>query len=153
MLISVFSKSGRTINTNFKHHSQIFVAICCIANTITLSNIHVRFIALNLGTPTGFGKRTFFHHLVVKLHYNPSAISIGVCLYSVYGKTFGLVKETLAEFHSCVLEMSPFFEILYIFCVTRGHIISMLARRVGSKSDSFKNYMEKIQNVLKWCML
>ena len=55
-LFHVFSKSGSTINTNFKPHFQIFVAISCIAITITLSNIHVRFIALNLGTPDRFRK-------------------------------------------------------------------------------------------------
>ena len=55
-LFPFFSKSGSAINTNFKHHFQIFVAICCIANTITLSNMHVRFTALNLGTPDRFRK-------------------------------------------------------------------------------------------------
>ena len=62
-----------------------------------------------------YGKGTFFHHLVVTLYHNISTFRIGVCLYSVYGKTFGLVVETLAELHSWVLEMSPFSAIVYIF--------------------------------------
>ena len=70
VLISCFLKSGSTIKTNFKHHFQIFVAFSCIANTITSSNMHIRFIALNLGTPTDFGKGTFFRHLVVTLYHN-----------------------------------------------------------------------------------
>ena len=41
---------------------------------------------------------------------------------------FGLVVETVAEFNQCVLEMSPFFAILYMFCVTWGRAISTLAR-------------------------
>ena len=73
VLISCFlKKSSRTINTNFKHQFQIFVAIFCMANTITLSKMHVRFKALNLCTPTDFGKGTFFRHLVVTLYYNLS---------------------------------------------------------------------------------
>ena len=55
-LFHVFSKSGSTINTNFKHHFQIIVAFGCFANTITLSNMHIGFIALNLGTPDRFRK-------------------------------------------------------------------------------------------------
>ena len=41
-------------------------------------------------------------------------------MYSVYSKTVGLFEETLADFHSCALEISPFFASLYAFCVTRG---------------------------------
>ena len=114
-LFHVFSKSGSTIDTNFKHHFQIFVAICYIANTITLSNTHVRFIALNLGIPTDFGKGIFFRHLVVTLYHNLSNFLIGICLYSVYGNTFGLVVETLAELHSCVLEILPFSQYFIYF--------------------------------------
>ena len=50
-------------------------------------------------------------------------------LYSVYGKPFGLVVGSLAELHSCVLEISPFFVILYIYFGNKGHVISTLARR------------------------
>ena len=73
---------------------------------------------------------------------------ICVCLYSVYGKTFWLVVETFAELFSCVLDISPFFAILYIFCVTRGHVMPALARRfrqilrVRSKFDISKSFRE-----------
>ena len=59
-------------------------------------------------------------------------------------KLFGFVIETLAQFHSCVLEISPFFAKFYIFCVP-----------IRSKSDSFENYMDssRIFCLLKRCML
>ena len=71
-----------------------------------------------------------------------SIFLIGVCLYSVYGNTFGLFVETLAEFYSCAFEISAFFATLYAFCVTREH-------------DIFEIYMDKsrILYLLKWCML
>ena len=57
--------------------------------------------------------------------------------------------------------IAVFRQDIYIFCVTRGHVMSSLARRfrqilrVRSKSDVFENYMDKsrILCLLKWCML
>ena len=65
-------------------------------------------------------------------------------LYSVYSNSFWLFEENVAEFHSCALEIMPFFATLYAFCVTRGHAISTLARRFRQmlrdcgKSDIFE---------------
>ena len=101
-LFHVFSKSGSTINTNFKHYFQFFfLAICCITNTITLSNMHIRFIALNLGTPDRFQKRDILlssccHAVLQTFDF------LNRCrfVYSVYGNAFGLFVEALVEFHS-----------------------------------------------------
>ena len=111
----VFSKSSNTVNINFKHHFQIFVAFCCTAKTITFSNMHIRFIALNLGTPDRFRKGGILSSSCCYTVSQHSTFGIGVSLYSVYGNTSGLVAETLAEFHSWVLEMSPFFAIVDMF--------------------------------------
>ena len=99
--------------------------VVSIANTVTLSNIHVCFMVLNLGTTDRFQKGDNLSssccHAVLHTTFR---FLIGVRVYSVYGKTFGSVVETLAELHSCVLEISPFFALLYTFCVTRGHDMS-----------------------------
>ena len=88
------------------------------------------FHSFNLGTP--YRKGTFFLHLVVILYYNLSTFWIGVCLYSVYGKTFGLVVEKgLVRFYSCVLEMSLFFAILYIFDIENHRILTLSAKGIG----------------------
>ena len=108
-LFHIFSKSGSTINKHFKHHFQIFVAFCCIANTITLSNMHIRFIALNLGTLDRFRKG------YILSSSSCHAVSQHFDFLFVYGKVLGLVVETLAKFHVCILEISPFFAIVCIF--------------------------------------
>ena len=157
----VFSKSGSTINTNFKHHFQIFAAFCCIVNTITLSNMHFRFIALNLGTADRFRKGDIlssscchavsqpFDFLNRRMFVHRVRLNVWVSC-----RNFGVIALMGSQ------NIAVFRNIIYIL-VTRGHVISTLARRfrqilrVRSKSDIFENYMDKSRIVclLKWCMV
>ena len=54
--------SCRGFSSWCQRRAVIYMAIwcTCIVNTITLSDMHVRFIALNLGTPTDIEKGTSF---------------------------------------------------------------------------------------------
>ena len=78
--------------------------------------------------------------------YNLSIFNRRTCVQRIR-KNFWVSCRNFGELHSCVLEISPFFALLYTFCVTRGHDMSTLARRlrVRSKSDIFENYNGQIQ--------
>ena len=66
------------------------------------------------------------HVVSLPFDYLNGLVSVYTALYS---KFRDLVVDTLAEFHPCVHEISPFIAILYMYCVTRGRAISTLARR------------------------
>ena len=143
-LFHVFSKSGNTINTNFKHHFQIFVAFCCIANTITFSNMHVRFIALNLSNPDIFRTGDILSpsccHAVLRpfdfLNRRMFVLRIRQTIWFSC-RSFGGISHTRSR------NISVFRNIVNIL-VTRRHVISTLAirfrqiLRVRSKSDLSK---------------
>ena len=154
-LFHVFLKRGNTINTNFKNHFQIFVAFCCIANTITFSNMHVRFIVLNLGNPDRFWigdilspscchavlqPFDFLNRRMFVLH-----IRQNIC---VSCRSFGGISHTRSR------NIAVFRNIVNIL-VTRGHAISTLAirfrqiLRVRSNKGTCENFRKlcgQIQN-------
>ena len=124
-----FSKSGSTINTNCKHHFQIFAAICCIANTITLSAMHVRFIALNLGTSGRFRKGDILSWSCCHAVSQPFGLLNVRMFVQVIRQNVWVSCRKFGGISPMRSRNIAFLAILYIFCVTREHAISTLARR------------------------
>ena len=152
----VSSKSGSTININFKHHFQIFVAFCCTVNTITLSNMHIRFIALNLGTPDRFWKGDILSSSCCHAVSQPFDFLNRRMFVQRIRQNFWVSCRKCGGIAFNRSRNIAFFRNIVYILVTRGHVISTLARlSVRSKSDIFENYMDKsrILCLLKWCMV
>ena len=124
VLTSCFLKKWQY--NHYKFQTSFHVAFCCIANKNTLSYMHIRFIALNLGILRDFGKGTFFRHFVDTLCITAFRLfGIDVCLYSVYGKTFELFQRRNFGGNALMRSRNSgvFCNMVYVL-VTSGHVIS-----------------------------
>ena len=116
MFISCFLKTWPYHQYKF----QIFVAICCIANTITLSNMNVRFIALNLGTPDRFRKGCILSSSCGHAVLQPFDYFNRRMFVQRIRKNFWVSCRNFGGIPLMRSRIVVFFKILYIFCVTRG---------------------------------
>ena len=114
--LHVFSKSGSTINTKFQTFPNICGILLYCEHNYLIKHAYP-FYSFKLRHPRHISERGRSFLIFLSRHFD---FLNRVCLYSVYGKTFGLVVETLAELHSCVLEISAFFAKVYIYFGNKG---------------------------------
>ena len=93
---------------------QKLVAICCIANTITLSNTYVRFIALNIGTPDRFRKGDSLSSSSCHAVLQPFDLLNRRMFVQSIQQNFSVSCRNFDGIPLCVLEISPFFAIVHV---------------------------------------
>ena len=102
VLISCFLKKWQYRQYKFQTSFPNICGMCCISNRITLSNMRIRFIALNLCTRQISERGHFFLSSCCHAVSQPFDLLNRRMLFvqRIQLKTFGLVVEALAELHS-----------------------------------------------------
>ena len=158
MLISCFLKRWQYHQYKF----QTFPNICGIllyCEHKSLSDMHIPFIALNVGTPDRFRKgdilsSSFCHAASQPCDFLNRRMFVQRIRQNVSCRNFGGISLMRSR------NITVFRNIVCIL-ITNGHVISTLARRfrqilrVCSKTNIFENYMDKsrIKCLLKLCMV
>ena len=118
--------------------------------------MHIRFIALNLGTPDRFWKGDILSSSCCHAVSQPfDFLNRRMFVQRIRQNFWVSCRKCGGIAFNRSRNIAVFRNIVYIL-VTKGHVISTLARlSVRSKSDIFENYMDKsrILCLLKWCMV